>query len=460
MILKPLQTTLEDLAIQRPWLVWVEVVVITLVLPVVGWWRQPQDPFFLQAHFPWLVLAPLLLGLRYGFIQALGSVAVMSVLMSLALHWGYLGVASFPGSLTLGLLLVGMLAGEFCDMWHRRLHRLSEINSYQHTLVQKFTRSYHLLALSHGQLERRMLANTRSLRETMTYLRQRAQAVDTDASDDHELHHLMMEVLSSFGSVQVAALYRVDEYGILIPNIVARLGNPEPIRIGDPMVVQAMQEKRLICIRPHETVLAAPSSAKVEVGTTAGAPLHSKMLLAVLPLTDVWSRTWGVVTIQALPFEALNRDHLALLAVLGGQMGDLLALGAAGSMVQFHACLLRSQHDARCFNLPAMLIGIAVDQNLSPPSLFSEILDQHRGLDQQWLMHNAQGHRVLLTVLPLTDAEASRGFVQRLEVWCQTTYGKPLADCGVRVRQVALDGEGAAQDKLRTLQKACDIHAA
>jgi hypothetical protein len=457
-MLKPLQTTLEDLAIQRPWLVLLEVFVVTLLLPLLGLWRHPQDPFFLQASFPWLVLAPLLLGLRYGFIQGLGSATLLALLMYGALRAGYLGSVTFPGSLTLGLLLVGMLAGEFCDMWHRRLHRLSEINAYHHTLVQKFTRSYQLLALSHGQLERRMLANTRSLRETMTYLRERVLSVDSEAADDRELHHLIMEVLSSFGALQVAALYRVDPQGILIPNIVAKLGSPEVVRIGDPMLAQALRERRLVCIRPDATELTQPTAGMATTQSAADGTQRSRTLLAVLPLTDVQDRIWGVVAVQAMPFEALSHDHLALLSVLGGHMGDLLALGAAGGLTQFHSCLLRSQRDAQAYNLAATLMGLVVDASLAPPSLWSGLLQQHRGLDQLWLTHNRAGQQVLLLVLPLTSNEAARGFIARLESWCQDTHRLSLAAAGVRIHQLALDGKGEGADKLRALREACDIH--
>ncbi len=152
----------------------------------------------------------------------------------------------YPGSISLGLLLVAMLAGEFCDMWHRRLHRLSALNFYpQRTLVEKFTRSYHMLSLSHAQLERRVQANTRSLRETMTYLRTRALLIHSDQPDHRELYHLIMEVLSSFGSLQVAAFYRVDEYDIFIPEIVLSTGsNPKPVPIIDPMLLHALRSEQ------------------------------------------------------------------------------------------------------------------------------------------------------------------------------------------------------------------------
>jgi len=451
MMLKPIETTVEDLAKPQPFLVLSEGLVVTFLLPVLGFWRNPHDPFFLQSSFPWLLLAPLTLSLRYGFAQGLGSATVLCLMMYGFLRAGLLGSEHYPGSISLGLLLVAMLAGEFCDMWHRRLHRLSALNFYQRTLVEKFTRSYHMLSLSHAQLERRVQANTRSLRETMTYLRTRALLIHSDAPDHRELYHLIMEVLSSFGSLQVAAFYRVDEYDIFIPEIVAKLGNPKPVPISDPMLLHALTSKQLTCIRPEE----APAPA---ADNKSGPIQTAHALLAVLPFVDVQGRLWGVVTVQAMPFEALSVEHLHLLAVLGGQMGDLLALGSGGGLHQFHVSLLRSHSDARAHNLAAMLVGFVVDPARAPPTLWSTLLDQHRDLDQQWLLLNCHGHRVLLMVMPLTDAEGARGFLQRLDQWCKTQHGTSLIDAGVRVHQVALDGVGLAQSKLRALRRTCEIN--
>lgn len=449
-MLKHLQSPVEDLPSPRPLLVLLEVGAVTLLLPALGLWQHPHDPFFLHAGFPWLVLAPLIISLRYGFAHGLGSAVALCLLLYGLARRGHPAVPSFPGGLALGLFLVAMVAGEFCDMWHRRLHRLSELSQYHQVLMQKFSRSYHLLAMSHDRLERRVLANTRSLRETMTYLRERALSVSPASPGSEELSHLMMEVLGSFGLLQVAALYRVDEHGIIIPHVVAKLGNPKVMPLSDPLLEEALRTKQLTCIRPEETASQSEDSERIRT---------FKTLLLALPLADVHGRVWGVVTVQEMPFRALSPEHLSLLAVLGGHMGDLMAL-AAGGAIQFHTSLLRSHRDAREHKLPGMLLGFVVNPALAPPTLLGGLLEQHRGLDQQWLTRNRHGHSVLLMVVPLTDSEGVRGLVHRLESFCEERYGKPLTSSGVRIHQVAIDGTGDPNAKLEALKEACEIHAA
>ena len=72
-----LRTDLEDLPTPPRWLVWAETLVLTAAPPSLGLWLSPRDPLFIDARFPWLVLAPLLLGLRHGFARALASTLVL-----------------------------------------------------------------------------------------------------------------------------------------------------------------------------------------------------------------------------------------------------------------------------------------------------------------------------------------------------------------------------------------------
>lgn len=445
---KQLQTTIEEAPPPRPILRFLEVAAMTLVLPAIGLWQRPQDPFYLHASYPWLSLAPLLVGLRYGFALGIGSGTALSLLLYAAFKTGHLGAASFPGDLVLGMLLAASLAGEFCDMWNRRIHRLTELNAYFQMRVQKFTRSYQLLTLSHQRLEGRLLANTRSLRESVTYLRERAILAGAKEPDAAlaELYRLMMEVLSSFGQLQVAALYRVGENGTLIPKIEAKIGSPKPIPLDDPLLVQALHSKQLTCVRPEE-----PPSAQ---GEPSEPVVTSKLLLCVVPLVDVNDRILGVVAVQALPFDALSRDNLSLLAVIGGYLGDLLAQAAGGGAAQFHTSLLRCQHDARAHRLAAMLLGISVDPKLAPPTLLGELVEQHRSLDQHWMTSDAQGNPLLLLVMPLTDEEGAHAYEERLDALCQERHGRTLRELGVRCLPVVLDGRGQAEDKLRAVKAA------
>ncbi|AHI33126.1 hypothetical protein AU15_09455 [Marinobacter salarius] len=52
---------------------WLETLLITAFFLAFSVWHRPDDPFYLTGNFPWPVLGPLLVGLRYGFFMALIS---------------------------------------------------------------------------------------------------------------------------------------------------------------------------------------------------------------------------------------------------------------------------------------------------------------------------------------------------------------------------------------------------
>jgi hypothetical protein len=51
-------------------------------------------------------------------------------------------------------------------------------------------------------------------------------------------------------------------------------------------------------------------------------------VLAAVPLVDARGRTHAVVAIRDVPFASLHPETLELFAVLGGRVGDCIALGA------------------------------------------------------------------------------------------------------------------------------------
>ncbi len=47
---------------RRRLVAWLEAIVITGALPAIAFWFNPADPFLLDTGFPWVILAPILIG--------------------------------------------------------------------------------------------------------------------------------------------------------------------------------------------------------------------------------------------------------------------------------------------------------------------------------------------------------------------------------------------------------------
>ncbi len=127
---------------------WVETLVISALALGLGWWFSPDDPLQVNATFPWVILAPLLLGMRYGFVRGLASAALLVAALFAFRVQGVEAYAQVPAAFIVGVLLCAMLVGEFRDIWERRLERLELANEYRQLRLDEFTRAHHILRIS------------------------------------------------------------------------------------------------------------------------------------------------------------------------------------------------------------------------------------------------------------------------------------------------------------------------
>jgi hypothetical protein len=160
---------------QRPIYSWLETAAICIAAVVLGLVVSPDDPFFTrQGSFPWTLLAPLLIGLRYGFLQAFVAALLLIIANYILVLFFEQAQWQFSTAASLGMLLSAMLTGEFRDIWERRINRLGMSNEYRQARLEEFTRNYHVLKLSHDQLEQESAGQTRSLRSALMEVQQQS----------------------------------------------------------------------------------------------------------------------------------------------------------------------------------------------------------------------------------------------------------------------------------------------
>jgi len=110
---------------------WAETLLLTLSVPLIGYFLHKDDPFFLNYPFPWLLFASLLPAIRYGFSHGFASAMILISLITVAWRFELVPISEFPTSYTLGLLVLTMLMGEFTDMWLRKLGKQEVITRAQ-----------------------------------------------------------------------------------------------------------------------------------------------------------------------------------------------------------------------------------------------------------------------------------------------------------------------------------------
>ncbi|WP_027897148.1 PelD GGDEF domain-containing protein [Zestomonas thermotolerans] len=422
---------------------WLETLLLTLLALGLGWWFVPQDPLLAAAEFPWMILAPLLLGVRYGFLQGLCSAVLLIAALFAFRFAGLPAYQVVPAAFLVGLLLCTLLVGEFRDIWGRRLERLSLANDYRQLRLDEFTRAHHLLRISHDRLEQRVAGSDQSLRSSLLDLRERLRGLAREEGDALVcLADTILTLLASHASLRIAGLYRVIDGQRVDTRPLAVLGEMPELDDDDLLVRLCLERGELVSVR-------------AELLDRGDGAQHSS-LQACVPLVDTEGRILAILAIQQMPFFMFHERTFSLLALLAGHVADLLmsdprALQLADADAQRYSQLLRrSLLDARDHDLPASLFGLELSDPQHAEELQRLLEDSQRGLDVQLKVRNGRGNRLLLVLLPLTSADGAQGYLRRLRELFTERFGQDLAPemLGMRIHRFHLEG-GDEREALR-----------
>ncbi|TVT47414.1 MAG: hypothetical protein FHP94_15135 [Denitromonas halophila] len=432
-LLAPRQVTSSALA---------ETVVLPLLLLALAWWLNPTDPLFAWASFPWPILGPLLLALRYG--------PMMGVIGSIVLLGGWLGLtgtgkvsAATPQLYFLGTLVLVMVCGEFASIWRSRVRRAETHARYVQERLDHLTRQHYLLRVSHDRLEQDLISRPVSMRDALTGLRE---LLGTDTAGPLPGADALLKLLAQFCQIERAALYPSDT----TDTPAGQLGAPFAFAPKDPLVLAAATEIGLC----HVASDALPEH-------------HGSQYLVVSRLRDLRGTDHGVLVVESMPFFALNEDSLQIINLLVGYYADSLASRdivrpvlavAPACPTEFALELQRMWHVTRNSGLPSALVVLTYR---SRPVLDDLPLQWHRlqrTLDVIWHTHEDDRH-ALLVLMPLAGPAAIEGYLDRIDAWLTQHLGAPPGEFGIALHAYRLDATPATE-LLSTLLEDCHVRPA
>lgn len=389
-------------------------VLLAMVAGSVGWLSG-------EPGFPWAWLAPWIVTLRYGTVAGALAAAVLTVL---GVVWQGASLAQTDWTGWAGGWIVTLILGEFADRWIERVRRHQIERDYAQELLQRLSRQHYTLRLSHDRLEHELLHQPLTLRGALERLRR----LGPDTSDA-EAANLLLQLLAGFAKVQQATLHGLDDAGQPDPAPLAHLGPAQPLDPNDPMVVQALQRRRLTHARDVAELATSRYRAVLPFGANDQAP---QWLLVVHHLPFLALHDGTLVALQVLcdDFAALRQARLAMADVLRQQPG--CAADFALELQRLHRLQQR-------WNLPSTL-GVLHAHGTAAAHWLPRIAAQLRSLDLS--CEPAAGR--LLVLLPLTHGVGSEGFLQRIEQWLQQQGGGGLSAAGLRWRARTLDAPPAA----------------
>ncbi len=435
---------------RRPLWHWLETVLLTLLAAALAYAASPEDPFFLQAQFSWVLFAPMLLALRYGVLAGLASMATLGLAWAVE-RAGGLVAAEAPTLYFMGALLLTLVCGEFSSLWTARLRRLESTNRYAREKLERLTRQHYLLLMSHDRLEQDQLARPVTLRSALIRIRALTGSGGGDAGAGGGLPGLsaMATLLAEFCQLEVAGFHACID-GAPQPGPSAAIGPAKRLDPADPMVQYCLEHKALAHVRMD-----------------AGVGAQGGSYLVVAPVLDREGRMLALFAIEQMPFLALHEEALSSIAVLLGYYADSLQVSRQARVVQralpscpieFAAELVRVHRMRAEHGVPSSLMLLRFGSHPDSPAFAKLLRRQLRDLDTVWELPLHPGAAApladLLVLLPLAGEAGAEGAMARLENALQLRHS--LGFEAARIRPYAMQLE--ATDAFIGLKLFLDRH--
>lgn len=422
---------------------WLEAIIITLGAMLLGYFYSPADPLLIKADFPWMIFAPLLLAVRYGFLPGLLSVCL--IIIGLFISSGML-LGNLPKSYIIGMLLAVFLVGEFRDIWHKKLMTLYMANEYRQYRLDDFTRSYRLLKVSHDELELRISGSNRSLRSTLLMLYRTLQKADLNQQNNlAAIAEQTMQVFSQYGSFTSAGLYSFDENYSLSLKPLAVLGNMAKLSIDDVLLQACLKTKQTVSVR-DELLNKGANPSQLQV---------------CVPLLDTEQNWVGILAIAQIPFFSMTDQTLNLLTLLSGFVADILQVDKKTIQLNspqaqyFSKQLQRASLNTKKYNLSAAVCAFEFDKDNT--ALRQALEQSQRGLDLQLDLINSRDRYLLLVLLPLTSGKGLLSYLDRIAALVDQQYpDMGLLNTNVSVLKLQLD-QASTADLKKFIYQECGL---
>ena len=281
---------------------WFELMLITAAAILIWVYQATLDYDRPQQYFFWPMLGPVLIALRYGFGRGMMSFVLLLLGFSLwqASHnQPYL--LSMP--VAVGTALITMLIGEFRDHWHDINERYELNHRFMEQKLKSFTQNYHLLKVSHDQLEQRFAGKQMSLRTGIQLLQQ--DALDHPDGRPVKLAQRSLHVLSDIITLYQAGFYLVNN-GEIDPVPLATIGDAHKLVADDAMLLDMLRVKALLS--PADLIE------------------HSDLQYQLtIPLLDINGKLQAVILAEKVRFVQLTDANIALVALLSSYIANFIA---------------------------------------------------------------------------------------------------------------------------------------
>lgn len=389
----------------------VELIAFAVIGPVVGLLLFSGDPLGLNSGFPWACATPVVFAARYGSSWGAACAAVAAAAFILIGGTVYGAQSASLLSLVVGTLIMCVLIGDAASAWRSRSGNAEAENEYLRHRLKEFSNDYHVLKVSHGQLEEFMAGQRLSLRQAL----QQAKPMLSASADGLQAGSELMAIFAQFCSVQVAGLYAMQPNGEVDATPIALHGNMGQLPLKDRLLSIAIEERELV-------------SVKLE---SHASDTHGSGLLAVVPIVDSQGHLHGILAVRDMHFMAFQQENLNILALLGGYVGDMLtrSRGTAQSRTGwFLAELDTVLRFARTNSVTSSLLCLEFEKTPQVDEVAEMVSTNIRSLDSSWLPETKDGRTIVVILLPLIAAAQCDAYLRRIGQSVRDDFDLELQD--------------------------------
>ena len=400
----------------------IELLAFALIMPVVGFFLFRSNPLGLTSGFPWVMVAPIVFAARYGSVSGFAC-ALLSAISFLFIGQITGGVFTHVVALSIGTVVLAIVVGDASSAWRTRSQQSDAENQYLRHRLKEFSKDYHVLKVSHGQLEEFMAGQRLSLRRAL----QQSRPLLSADSDGLQAGSELMAIFAQFCSVQVAGLYAMSSDSQVEKKAVAVHGNMGDLPIFDPLLKMAIKERQLV-------------SVKLESHAT---DVHEGGLLAVVPIVDSQDQLHGVLAVRDMHFMAFQQQNLNILALLGGYVGDMLTRSKGSSSSRsgwFLAELDTALRFAKSHSVQSSLLCMQFEESDYADVVAKMVSVNIRSLDASWLPQTNTGRCVVVILLPLISESHCNAYLRRVGESVRNEFNLELQDLlyDVQTMQISL----------------------
>ncbi len=410
----------------------IEIVLITGIILALSFYFDPQDPMMLEAPFPWIWFAPVLIALRYGTLAGAGSIVIIFAAL-FSFEPRALLISTHYRVYMLGGVLLMVVCGEFYNAWDDSKRRYSQLNEYIRKRLDGLNRAYYIIRLSHDRLEQSLISRPVTLRSAVGELRKLL--VDVQGNLSSDIASRFLHILEQYCSLDRAALYLAQK-GKLDANPIASVGGKLPLDLDDVLVKKSLS-----------------SSGVHYFGVNQIEEKEQSKYLVVTTFRDEDDSVLGLLAIEKMPFWALNDEILQSLLVLVSYMSESIwsTQSAKETLKIYSDCTLQFSLELnnllslkKQLNVDSALVAFAINHTDRYENILLGIQNRQRGLDVGW-RYKGENQDILFVILPFSSATAVEGFRNRFSGYLKEEFGVILGGEEVYLRYLQLSSEPALQ---------------